>query len=109
MMVPFLLDTLISLIAVYTAFIMDFSENLKQDLLEDSVHEQEKKFLPILFARLERYVYAKTDNEFMPELCNESFKNNAFKHEGSHFTNQITAGIIIFAELYLSIMSSVHS
>jgi hypothetical protein len=45
----------------------------------------------------------------MPELCNESFKNNAFKYEGRHFTNQVTAGIIIFAELYLSIMSSVHS
>jgi oligoribonuclease (3'-5' exoribonuclease) len=77
-MIPFLVDGFVSLMAVYTAFIMDFSENLKQELLGNSVHEEERKFLPILFSRLEKYIYNKTDDKFMPELCNESFKNNAF-------------------------------
>lgn len=45
----------------------------------------------------------------MPEFCNESFKNNVFKYEGKQFTVQLTSGILIFAELYLSIMSTVHS
>ena len=105
---PFLIDGLFSLYAVYTAFIMDFSENLKEELLEGSVQE-ERKFLPILFARFEKYVYTKTDAEFMPELCNDSYKNNAFKLQGTHIAVQLTSGILIFAELYLSIMSAVHS
>ncbi len=105
---PFLIDGVFSLYAVYTAFIMDFSENLKEELLEGSVQE-ERKFLPILFARFEKYVYNKTDAEFMPELCNDSFKNNAFKLQGKQIDIQITSGVLIFAELYLSIMSAVHS
>jgi hypothetical protein len=108
MLVPFLVDAFYSFIAIYTAFVMDFSENLKEELLEGAVQE-ERKFLPILFARFEKYLYTKTDPVFMPELCNESFKNNVFKYEGRLFTLQITSGILIFAELYLSIMSAVHS
>ncbi len=108
MAAPFFVDALFSLYAVYCAFVMDFSENLKEDLLEGNIHE-EKKFLPILFGRFEKYVYNKTDLAFMPELCNEGFKNNAFKLEGRQITIQLTAGIMIFAELYLSIMSAVHS
>lgn len=108
MAAPFLVDAVFSFLAIYTAFVMDFSENLKEELLEGSAVE-ERKFLPILFARIEKYVYNKTDNEFMPEFCNDSFKNNVFKYEGKQFTVQITSGILIFAELYLSIMSAVHS
>lgn len=108
MALPFLVDGLFSLSAVYTAFVMDFSKNLKQELLEETTYE-EKKFLPILFDRVEKYVYTKTDKEFMPEFCNESFKNNALRFEGKHFALQMTSGLVIFAELYLSIMSAVHS
>lgn len=108
MAAPFLIDGAFSLYTVYTAFVMDFSENLKEELLEGSAQE-ERKFLPILFSRIEKYVYNKTDSEFMPELCNDSFKNNVFKYEGKQFTVQITSGILIFAELYLSIMAAVHS
>lgn len=110
MTLPFLVDALFSLFAIYTAFVMDFSKNLKEELIEGaSANNVERKFLPILFERLERYVYAKTDKEFMPELCNESFKNKAFKLEGQHIALQLTSILVIFAELYLSIMSAVHS
>lgn len=43
----------------------------------------------------------------MPELCNESFKNRAF--EGRQFHLQLTSIVMIFAQIYFSIMSSVHS
>lgn len=110
MTLPFLVDGLFSLFAIYTAFVMDFSQNLKEELIEGaSANYIERKFLPILFDRLERYVYTKTDKEFMPELCNESFKNKAFKLEGQHIALQFTSILVIFAELYLSIMSAVHS
>lgn len=108
MALPFLVDGLFSISAVYTAFIMDFSENLKQELIEGGNTEQ-RKFLPILLERIERYVYNKTDSEFMPEFCNESFKNKVFFLEGSHIALQLTAILIVFAELYLSIMSAIHS
>jgi len=45
----------------------------------------------------------------MPELCNESFKNKVFVLEGNHIALQITAILVVFAELYLSIMSTIHS
>lgn len=108
MATPFFIDALFSLLAIYSAIIMDFSENLKGQLLEGSTTE-ERKFLPILLERFERYIYTKTDDEFMPELCNESFKNNAFKLEGRHFTLQLTSVLLIFAEIYCSILSAVHS
>jgi hypothetical protein len=110
MALPFLVDGVFSLFTAYTAFIMDFSKNLKEELIEGSTAQNvERKYLPILFERVERYVYSKTDREFMPELCNESFKNKAFRLEGQHIALQITSIIVIFAELYLSIMSAVHS
>lgn len=109
MTIPFIMDGLFSLVAAYTAFVMDFSENLKEELLEGSANTEEKKFLPILLTRLEKYLYTKTDTEFMPELCNESFKNKAFKLEGQHIALQLTSILVIFAEIYLSIMSAVHS
>lgn len=83
MTLPFLVDGLFSVFAVYTAFVMDFSKNLKEELIEGaSANNVERKYLPILFDRVERYLYTKTDKEFMPELCNESYKNKAFKLEG---------------------------
>jgi len=60
MALPFLIDGLFSLSAVYTAFIMDFSESLKQELIEGN-NTEERKFLPILLERIERYLYTKTD------------------------------------------------
>lgn len=96
MALPFFVDGLFSLLAIYSAFVMDFSANLRGSLLEGSTTE-ERKFLPILLDRFERYIYSKTDDEFMPELCNESFKNNAFKLEGRHFTLQLTSVLLIFA------------
>lgn len=85
MTIPFIIDGLFSASAIYTAFVMDFSQNLKEELIEGaSANNVERKFLPILMERVERYVYSKTDKEFMPELCNESFKNKAFKLEGQH-------------------------
>lgn len=65
--------------------------------------------MPILFDRVERYVYSKTDREFMPELCNESFKNKAFKLEGQHIALQLTSVFVIFAEIYLSVLSAARS
>jgi hypothetical protein len=108
MALPFLVDGLFSLSAIYTAFVMDFSENLKEELIEGNTTE-ERKFLPILLERIERYLYNKTDKEFMPEFCNESFKNKVFVLEGSHIALQVTSILVVFAELYLSIMSSIHS
>lgn len=110
MTLPFLIDGLFSLSAIYTAFVMDFSQNLKEELIEGaSANNVERKFLPILFDRVERYVYSKTDKEFMPELCNESFKNKAFKLEGQHIALQLTSVFVIFAEIYLSILSAARS
>lgn len=108
MILPFLVDGAFSVVAVYTAFIMDFSKNLKEELL-DGPSTEERKFLPILFDRLEKYLYTKTDKEFMPELCNESFKNKAFTLQGQHIALQITSILVIFAELYFSILSAAHS
>jgi hypothetical protein len=110
MILPFLVDGLFSLFTVYTAFVMDFAQNLREELIEGATaNNVERKYLPILFERVERYVYTKTDKDFMPELCNESFKNKAFKLEGQHITLQLTSILVIFAELYFSIMSAVHS
>jgi hypothetical protein len=103
---PFFVDAVFSLLATYAAFVMDFSQNLKQELIEGATFE-ERKFLPILSKRFEEYVYAKTDEQFAPELCNESFKNKAF--EGRHLSLQLTSVVLIFAQIYFSIMSAVHS
>ena len=103
MTLPFLIDGLFSLSAIYTAFVMDFSKNLKEELIEGaSANNVERKFLPILFDRVERYVYSKTDKEFMPELCNESFKNKAFKLEGQHIALQLTLLFLLPKNIHLS-------
>lgn len=68
---------------------------------------EERKFLPILLARVEKYIYNKTDNQLMPELCNESFKNNAFS--GRQLALQLTSVTMIFGQIYFSIMSAIYS
>lgn len=54
-------------------------------------------------------MYESTDSKFMPEFCNESFNNNAFNLNGSHFFIQLTSGILMFAQLFFAILACVHS
>lgn len=105
---PFFVDGLFSLAAIYQAFKLNASRTLKQDLLNDKKPVEEKKLLPIVLDQIERYIYQNTDTIFMPEFLNESFKNKAFYLNGSQIFTQMTGGILMFAELYFSILAAVH-
>lgn len=59
--------------------------------------------------KAEKYLYEATDCQFMPEFCNESFKNNAFNLGGNQIFVQITSGVLMFAQLFFAILACVHS
>lgn len=107
--IPFFLDAIFSLGAIYQAYALDASKNLRQDLLAGKEQEVEQKFLPMLLDQAEKYLYANTDNQFMPVFLNESYKTNAFNLGGAHVVTQMVAGIVSFVELYFAILAAVHS
>lgn len=53
--------------------------------------------------------YKKTDQEFLHELAFNSYKKNAFYLKSANFDVQLIAGILIITEIYLSILTTVHS
>lgn len=54
-------------------------------------------------------LYKKSDKQFIHEISLNSYKKNAFYLKSANFDVQVTAGILIIVELYLSIMTTVHS
>jgi hypothetical protein len=82
----YVLYTLPFLADAYMVFVighqMDFSDELKEELLEKAAGQQQKPEPLSLIGSFERYVYSITDDKFMPLFCKNSFKREAFNLKG---------------------------
>ena len=111
LLTPFIVDAVLSILAIKQAVSLNTSTDLKQDLItEKSEIQEEGKLLPKVLASYEQQVYDMTDPVFVPEFCNDSFKSNAFNLNGNtHFAIQLLSVFISFAEFYFAVMGSVKS
>jgi hypothetical protein len=105
---PFIADAFVGLAVTVHNVRTPILSQLKEELLVNGCSPVTLKEESILPEEVQSLLNVAGKTEFVEVFCHESWKKDAFNKENA-FELQISSGILIFCQIYISIMCAVES